>query len=108
METRKVIEKLRTEITNLGPMLPGSISEQWNVCGSAHCKCKDSEQPVRHGPYYQLSFTVQGKSSTMFIKKPELNEARKRIARYHRFKELNIALVRAYVDLAREEGIQES
>jgi len=106
-EERKV-EQLRAKLAKLGPMLPGSISEQWNVCGTPGCRCKDTENPVKHGPYYQLSFTVGGRSSTMFIKKEDLPELRRRLKRYQRFRTLCTDLVHAYVDLARKNGFERS
>ncbi len=69
MKSKKKIEQLKQKLLNLGPVLPGSISEQWNVCGTPGCKCKDPKTPQKHGPYYQLSFSVGGRSSSMFIKK---------------------------------------
>lgn len=104
-EERKV-DQLRGKLAKLGPMLPGSISEQWNVCGTPGCRCKDAKNPQKHGPYYQLSFTVGGKSSTMFIKKEALAEARRRIKRYQQFKALCGDLVHAYVALARRTGFE--
>ena len=102
-EERKV-QRLKERIARLGPVLPGSISEQWNVCGTPGCKCKDPNHPVKHGPYYQLSFTIGGKSSTMFIKKKDLAEVRRRLKRYQQFKVLTKDLVRAYIELARRSG----
>src|SRR3990172_12820126 len=55
------IQRMKNELLGLGPMLPGSISEQWNVCGTPGCQCKDPKRPVRHGPYFQLSFSVKGR-----------------------------------------------
>ena len=98
------IEQLKGKLAQLGPMLPGSISEQWNVCGTPGCRCKDPDKPVRHGPYYQLSFTVGGKSSTMFVKKADLPEARRRLRRYQQFKALSTALVHAHIALTRKTG----
>ncbi len=98
------IEQIRKKLVQLGPMLPGSISEQWNVCGTPGCRCKDPERPVKHGPYYQLSFTVGGKSSTMSIKKEDLPEARRRLKRHGQLKTLCTELVHAYVALARKNG----
>ena len=85
-------------------MLPGSISEQWNVCGTPGCRCKDPDKPKKHGPYYQLSFTAAGKSSTMFVKKKDLLEARRRLKRYQQFKELSGELVHAHIALTRKSG----
>ena len=44
------IQKLLGEMAELGPIMPGSISEQWNKCGKKGCRCKDPEKPVKHGP----------------------------------------------------------
>jgi hypothetical protein len=85
-------------------MLPGSISEQWNVCGTPGCRCKDPDNPQKHGPYYQLSFTVAGKSSSMFIKKADLPEVRRRIKRHQQFKSLTKKLLQAHIELVRAEG----
>ncbi len=46
----KKIEQLKKKLAQLGPILPGSLSEQWNVCGTPGCRCKDPVQPVKHGP----------------------------------------------------------
>ena len=104
-EERKVAQ-LKERLMRLGPMLPGSISEQWNVCGTPGCRCKDPDEPVRHGPYYQLSFTVGGKSSTMFIKKEDLPEARRCLKRYQEFKALCSDLLHAYVVLTRKTRVE--
>lgn len=99
-------QRLRKKLAELGPMLPGSLSEQWNVCGNATCRCKDPDKPVKHGPYYQLSFTVARKSSTMFVKKEDVAEARRRIERYAEFKKLTTELVVACVAMARKNGFR--
>jgi hypothetical protein len=70
------IEKLKKRLAELGPLHPGSISEQYNVCGTPGCQCKDPKKPRRHGPYYQLSFTWRGKSSTRFVRPEGLPEMR--------------------------------
>jgi len=105
MKEEEKIRQIKEQLLGLGPMLPGSLSEQWNVCGTPGCKCKDPNTPVRHGPYYQLSFSVKGRSSTLFVRRNEVTEARRRIRRYQRFKELVMALTQAYVDLVRKQGL---
>ncbi len=106
MKTKQSVEQLKRKLLNLGPVLPGSISEQWNVCGTPGCKCKDSVNPQKHGPYYQLSFSVRGRSSSMFIRKEDIAEARRRVKRYQDFKRLNMDLVQAYVDMIRSDGFR--
>jgi hypothetical protein len=105
MKEEEKIRQVKKQLLELGPMLPGSLSEQWNVCGTPACKCKDPINPVRHGPYYQLSFSVKGRSSTLFVRRNEISEARRRVRRYQRFKELTMALTQAYVDLVRRQGL---
>jgi hypothetical protein len=107
MKPREQIRRIKARIDALGPVLPGSISEQWNVCGTPGCACKDEKNPVKHGPYYQLSFSVKGRSSTMFIKKQQFAEARRRMRAYKTFKQLGFQLVEACVALARQEGLSQ-
>jgi hypothetical protein len=106
MNSQTKIDQLKQKLLNLGPVLPGSISEQWNICGTLGCKCKDSKNPKKHGPYYQLSFSVSGRSSSMFIKKQDISEARKRVRNYQAFKKLTMELVQAHVDLIRSNGFR--
>jgi len=102
-EERRV-EQIKAKLAKLGPMLPGSVSEQWNVCGTPGCRCKDPHKPLKHGPYYQLSFTVGGRSSTLFIKKEDLSEVRRRLRRYRQFKALCTELVQANIAWTRKSG----
>lgn len=106
LKEEKFIIKIKEQILKLGPILPGSISEQYNVCGKEHCKCKRPKEPIKHGPYYQLSFTLANKSSSLFLKKLDLTQARKRIKNFKKFKQLNIELIQAYVALVRKTGLK--
>lgn len=99
------IRKLEEALAQIGPVLPGGISEQWNVCGKPGCKCKDPDNPRKHGPYFHLSFTVGGKSSSMFLKREELAAARRCVRNYSRFKALTQQLLRARVAWARKGGL---
>jgi hypothetical protein len=104
-QAERKIHGIKKQLHQLGPFLPGSISKQYNVCGNPDCKCKDPDNPQRHGPYHQLSFTVNGRSSTRFIKKDELAEVKKRLSRFKKFKLLNARLVDANIELSREPGL---
>ncbi len=99
------IQSLKNQFAGLGPVLPGSISQQWNVCGKAGCRCKDPKKPRKHGPYYQLSFTVGGKSSSLFLRKAEVLAARQAIVRYRTLRRLCAELAAAYVAAARRQGL---
>src|ERR1039458_6760345 len=64
------IEKVKRDLSALGDLRPGSLSTQYNVCGSPGCRCK-ATPPLKHGPYYQVSYTRKGKSSSKFVKKED-------------------------------------
>jgi len=103
MSTKKIhslelrIDKIKRELAELGDMRPGSMSEQYNVCGTAGCHCKASP-PQKHGPYYQVSFSRKGKSSTRFVKKKDVPTVRRQLRNYKRLKEL----VDRWIDLSTE------
>ena len=104
MKEKMVIRKLKEEILRLGDMHPGSISKQYTICGKKGCKCQRKKNPQKHGPYYQLSYSIKGKSSSIFIKKENLKNARNRINNYKRFKELCVMLTKAYVGYFKVKG----
>ena len=89
------IKEIKAELSGLGPMHPGSISEQYNICGTPGCRCKDPENPQKHGPYYQLSYTWRGKSSSLFVRKDRLEGMRAQVANYKQLR----ALTQEWVDL---------
>ena len=93
-------EEIRQQLIGLlneGPLLPGRIKKQWNVCGMPGCRCKDPDDPRKHGPYFQLSFTLAGKSTSMFVKEEEFEDMMRVTERYRQFKALSLLLVQSYV-----------
>jgi hypothetical protein len=88
-ETQLEVEigKVKEELAGLGDLRPGSLSTQFNVCGSPNCKCK-ADPPQKHGPYFQVSFTRKGKGSTKFVKEDDLPTIREQLRNYERMKEL--------------------
>lgn len=91
------IEKVKRDLAALGDLRPGSLSTQYNVCGSPGCRCK-ATPPEKHGPYYQISFSRKGKSSTKFVRKEDLPAIRKQLKNYENMK----MLVDRWIDLATE------
>ena len=81
------IQKIKKEIAVLGPLRPGTLSQQFNVCGKPGCRCK-ATPPQKHGPYYQLSFTWQGKSSSHFVRREDLKTAEEQLRNYRKLREL--------------------
>jgi len=99
------IQRLLAEVAQLGPMLPGTISTQWNVCGKSGCRCKDPVKPRKHGPYYQLSYTLAGKSSTVFVPEHKLAQVKGYLAATKRFRSLQVKLLQEYIALLRKGEI---
>ncbi|MBM4144606.1 MAG: hypothetical protein FJ225_13610 [Lentisphaerae bacterium] len=93
------IRTLQTELAALGPIHPGSLSQQYNVCGNPACRCKDPKRPRKHGPYYQLSYTWRGKSTTRFVRPPDVAAMGAKLAAYKRFRQLTAAWVDAAIAL---------
>lgn len=91
------IDKVKRDLVALGDLRPGSLSTQYNVCGTPGCRCK-ATPPQKHGPYYQVSFTRKGKSSTKFVKPKDLPAVRKQLKNYERMK----LLMDKWIELATE------
>ena len=84
---QKQVERIKQEIVRLGDLRPGSLSEQFNVCGSRGCRCKGSP-PQKHGPYYQVSYTRKGRSGTRFVKRQQLATVKRQLRNHARLREL--------------------
>ena len=91
------IERMKGQLAALGDLRPGSLSTQYNVCGTPGCRCK-ATPPEKHGPYYQVSFTRKGKSSSKFVRKEDLAAVRRELKNYEVMK----TLVDRWIDLATE------
>ena len=91
------IERIKREIDGLGDLRPGSLSEQYNVCGNPNCRCKE-DPPKRHGPYFQISFTRKGRSRTKFVKRPHLSDVKKQLKNYARLRDL----IDSWIELSSE------
>lgn len=95
------IETIKRKLQGIGLMRPGSLSQQYSVCGKAGCRCVDPENPKRHGPYYQLSYVHRGKSTSQFIRPAYLKEVKRQIANYKRYRKLTDEWLRLALELAR-------
>src|SRR2546430_17322299 len=82
------IEKVKAELLKLGPMRPGSLSQQYSACQKPGCKCVDPAPPQKHGPFYQLTYTHLGKSTTQLVRPQFVPEGREQLATYKKFKTL--------------------
>ena len=56
--------KLRRSLGEVGIIFPGSVVERWMPCGKPSCRCANDAR-LRHGPYYDWTRKVGGKTVTV-------------------------------------------
>ncbi|MGH4015921.1 MAG: DUF6788 family protein [Pseudonocardiaceae bacterium] len=59
-------QDLQAQVRELGLIAPGSVIERYTVCASPGCRCH-AEPTARHGPYYQYTRKLAGKTLTRRI-----------------------------------------
>lgn len=69
-------------------MHPGSISQQYHVCGTPSCRCHHPTEPQKHGPYNKLTYVHRGRPACRFVRDPDLEELRGRLENYKTFRTL--------------------
>ena len=99
---QKRIEQIKTELAALGALRPGTLTQQYNVCGTAGCRCKE-DPAQRHGPYHQLSYTWQGRSRSEFVREQELSLVQEQLRNYTQLRALVNEWVDNAIELARVE-----
>ena len=80
------IEKTKARIILIGEMRPGSLTRQY----------KHSENQA--GAYYQISYTLDMKSRTEYVRKECVSDIRRQILNYKRFKKLTIAWIKLSIE----------
>ena len=76
-QIEKRIDRIRSELVKIDAMRPGSLTRQY----------KDPKKQT--GAYYQLSYTLDMRSRTEYIRKEWVSEIRRQIKQYKRYKQLN-------------------
>lgn len=96
------IHAIQRQLATLGRLRPGTLSQQYNVCGTPGCRCK-ADPPEKHGPYYQLSYTWHGKSRTNFVREQDLEQVHSEIAAYEQLRRLVDEWIDSALEIARLE-----
>jgi len=63
-------EALKRTVRTLGPIRRGSLVRRFMPCGKPGCCCQASP-PELHGPYYQWTRKVRGKTMTVRLTREE-------------------------------------
>jgi len=97
------IEAIKQNLLALGPMHPGSVSRQYQVCGNPACRCMHPKTPHKHGPYYKLAYVHRGKPVCRFVRAACVVEMKARLATYKKFR----SLMDKWIELSIRQGMIE-
>lgn len=53
---------LAAQLAAIGYIASGSIAQRYNRCGKSNCACQRADPPRLHGPYWQWTAKVDGKT----------------------------------------------
>ncbi|HEV2085487.1 MAG TPA: DUF6788 family protein [Gemmatimonadales bacterium] len=67
---RALADELAAELGTVGFISLGSVVNRYTSCGKPGCRCQ-GDPPQRHGPYYQWSRAVAGKTLSRRLTKAE-------------------------------------
>ena len=90
LESRR--DRILQLIAGLGDMRPGSLSSRSRQCGKPDCQCH-SPDGKPHGPYWSLTFKLDGKTVSRSVRPDQLDTARQQIANFRRYQDLSAELV---------------
>lgn len=80
-------EALKCQILKLGFVRPGSLVRRWMPCGKPACRCM-AQPPRLHGPYYQWTYKVAGKTRTLRLSQEQARLCQKWVRDHTRLKRL--------------------
>lgn len=78
---------LAAELATVGFISPGSVVLRYTSCGKPGCRCQ-GDPPQRHGPYYQWSRAVAGKTVSRRLGEREAELYRSWIANRRRLEQI--------------------
>ena len=58
---RALADELAVELATIGFISSGSVVIRYTSCGKSGCRCR-ADPPQRHGPYFQWSRAIAGKT----------------------------------------------
>lgn len=95
------IDRIKQQLLALGPMHPGSVSHQYQVCGNPACRCMHPKRPRRHGPYCKLAYVHRGKPVCRFVRADCVQALKERLAFYKKFR----LLTGKWIELSIKQGV---
>lgn len=84
---------LKRDVAGIDLIRRGSLVRRMVSCGKASCRCQ-ATPPQLHGPYYQWTRKVDGKTVTLRVDKAEAKLLRKWISNGRRLNKLVVQMER--------------
>lgn len=84
---RALADELAAELTTIGFISPGSVVSRYTSCGKPGCRCR-ADPPQRHGPYYQWSRAIAGKTLSRRLNQAEAELYQSWIANRRRLEQI--------------------
>jgi hypothetical protein len=91
-------EALRRSLATVGLFRRGSVVRRFMPCGKPTCVCQTDRSKL-HGPYYQWTRNVRGKTVTVRLRKEEAELLRKWIANGRQLNKVIAAMERVALRL---------
>src|SRR5580658_4349384 len=91
------------ELADIGPVLPGSISERWTRCQRAGCHCR-AEPPQLHGPYPTWTWRPTGVGVTKTLTTAEAEVLLEYAVAHQRLRQLVNELEQVSLELIEERS----
>ena len=79
--------EIKRRIAALGWARPGSVIRRYMPCGNPSCRCM-ATPPRLHGPYYQWSHKIGGRTRTLRLSHPQAKFAKEWAENYRKLKKL--------------------
>jgi alkanesulfonate monooxygenase SsuD/methylene tetrahydromethanopterin reductase-like flavin-dependent oxidoreductase (luciferase family) len=98
--------ELAAQLAEIGLISSGSVTHRYTHCATPGCKCH-SDPPQRHGPYYQWTAKIRGKTVTRRLSAQEARLYQEWIANDRRMRRL-IAQMRQVAAKAGELKIKQA
>jgi len=86
-EYLRQFEAYRNELDQIGFILAGTITKRFMRCGTVGCRCQTDPNAL-HGPYYEWTRKVRGKTVSLRLKKKEAEQLMEWIENKRRFYEI--------------------
>lgn len=85
-------EQLKQQLLTLGLVRPGSLVRRYMPCGKLGCRCM-ATPPILHGPYYQWTYRLRGKTITRRLNPEQAAQCEVWIQNYRKLRALSRRLV---------------